>query len=414
MAGILESLQSSNPVPTTSHLDLLQVLESNRNQIESKGIQLAANKEQLQTVCKQLENRGGEIHSMQRKIAEMEQQIATSLKGLLLEHASNGPVSPTTTSHPSSKGRTPTVLHPTQSAFTWKRDDDMPVGTYGARGIVIDDKLYVGGGDCKDLELERVVHEYDCNGLVRKWTALPPAPVAYFALAEVNKTLALVGGFDLAKKVPTNHLTLWDRGQQGWCTPFPAMPTSRQDCTAVSFKLQLLVAGGSNFKKPLYNVEMLDYSQFQWHHLSPLPQPCVRMTSCIIGSRWYLLGGINFTDPSQGETGPQTQVFSLSLSGELARNRWNVLSPMPLYCATAVPFGHYLMAVGGVDTPYSQAQNGAIYMYCVAAEKWVHIGSLPTPRSQATAVVLSKGRLMLLGGQEIRDKFGRTVEILQC
>jgi hypothetical protein len=266
----------------------------------------------------------------------------------------------------------------------------------------------------QDLELERVVHEYDCNGLVHKWTALPLAPVAYFALAEVNKTLALVGGFDLAKKVPTNHLTVWDRGQQGWCTPFPAMPTSRQDCTAVSFKLQLLVAGGTNFKKPLYNVEMLDYSQFQWHHLSPLPQPCVRMTSCIVGSRWYLLGGINFTDPSQGETGPQTQVFSLSLSGELARNRWNVLSPMPLYCATAVPFGHYLMAVGGVDTPYSQAQNGAIYMYCAAAEKWVHIGSLPTPRSQATAVVLSKGRLMLLGGQEIRDKFGRTVEILQC
>lgn len=47
------------------------------------------------------------------------------------------------------QGRTPTVLHPTQSAFTWKRDDDMPIGTYGARGIVIDDKLYVGGGDCK-------------------------------------------------------------------------------------------------------------------------------------------------------------------------------------------------------------------------------------------------------------------------
>ena len=259
-----------------------------------------------------------------------------------------------------------------------------------------------------------MVHEYDCNGLVRKWTALPPAPVAYFALAEVNKTLTLVGGLDVAKKTATNHLTVWDRGQQEWCTPFPAMPTSRQDCTAISYKLQLLVAGGSNYKKPLYNVEVLDYSRFQWHHLSPLPQPCVRMTSCVVNSRWYLMGGINFTNPSQGESGPQTHVFSLDLSGDLAKSRWSLVPNTPLYCATAVPFGKYLMAVGGVDTPFSQAQSGAIYMYSAASEKWLLIGSLPTPRSQTTAVVLAKSRLILLGGQEKKEKYGQTVEILQC
>lgn len=318
----------------------------------------------------------------------------------------------------------------------------MTSGSFGARGIIIDDKLYIGGGDSKvrwgldcyfsfgplfdntqhvflflhsqDLESERVVHEYDSNGLVRKWTALPTAPVAYFALAEVNKTLTLVGGFDISRKVATNHLTVWDRGQQSWCTPFPAMPTSRQDCTAITYQLQLLVAGGMNYKKPLYNVEILDYSKFQWQVLAPLPQPCVRMTSCVVERRWYLLGGINFTDPSQGESGPQTHVFSLDLMGDVTKNKWSIVPNMPLYCATAVPFGRYLMAVGGVDTPSSQVQNGAMYMYSAASEKWLHVGAMPTPRSQATAVVLTKGRLMILGGQETREKFGRTVEILQC
>lgn len=47
------------------------------------------------------------------------------------------------------QGRTASALQPTQSAFTWKRDNDLSVGTYGARGVVIDDKLYIGGGDCK-------------------------------------------------------------------------------------------------------------------------------------------------------------------------------------------------------------------------------------------------------------------------
>ena len=59
-------------------------------------------------MCKQLENRGEEIGGFQRKIAEMEHQIASSLKGLLLEHALNGPVSPTTTTSHSSKVHTHT------------------------------------------------------------------------------------------------------------------------------------------------------------------------------------------------------------------------------------------------------------------------------------------------------------------
>ena len=107
----------------SSPLSLPQVLESNRNQIESKGIQLAANKEQLQTVCQQLEGRGDEIQALQRRIAEMEQQMATSLKGLLLENATNGPVSPTTTSSHSSK------VHPL-SLSSWSPDEYSMSGSF--------------------------------------------------------------------------------------------------------------------------------------------------------------------------------------------------------------------------------------------------------------------------------------------
>ena len=79
-----------------------QVLESNRNQIESKGVQLAANKEQLQAISLELEGRDGEIQALQQRIAEMDQQIATSLKGLLVNSASNGPTSPNPASSPHS------------------------------------------------------------------------------------------------------------------------------------------------------------------------------------------------------------------------------------------------------------------------------------------------------------------------
>ena len=91
--------------PTHSHplsLSMPQVLESNLNQLETKGVQLAANKEQLQTISLQLEGRQETIKSLQKYIAEMEQQIASSLKGLLLNSSPSVPSSPPPSSSSSS------------------------------------------------------------------------------------------------------------------------------------------------------------------------------------------------------------------------------------------------------------------------------------------------------------------------
>lgn len=291
----------------------------------------------------------------------------------------------------------------------------MPAGVFGARGILLEDKLYIGGGDAADPVTDCVVYEYDINGLVRKWTPLPPSPVAFFAMAEVNKSLTLVGGMDVGKKTSTNQLTVWDREQQGWTTSlFPAMPTARQDCTATTYQLWLLVAGGTNSKKLLHNVDLFDCATFQWSTIRPLPKPCVGMTSCIIENRWYLLGGTNFTDSVKGESGPEESVYSLALNERVATNRWSVLPDSPLYLSTAVPFGNYLMSVGGTDSPSTRSFSPALFIYSPSLEKWLFVGNMPTARSQAACVVLSKGRLIILGGQEKMCRHSKTVELLFC
>lgn len=285
----------------------------------------------------------------------------------------------------------------------------------GARAIMLDDKLYVGGGDTKELTRDCVLYEYDINGLVRKWTALPPAPVAYFALAEVNKSLTLVGGMDVSKKSATNSLMVWDRGMQRWMKPFPPMLTPRQDATATTHHLWLLVAGGLNLKKPVQIVELFDSATFQWQSIHPLPKPSVGMTSCIIKNTWYLLGGTNFSEGSRSECGPRQCVFSLSLEGTFAVNKWSVLPDTPLYFSTAVAFGNFLMAVGGSESVTSRTQNPALHLFSPALEQWQYVGDMPTPRSRAACVVLSQGRLLILGGQENKGvKYGSTVEMLSC
>ena len=288
------------------------------------------------------------------------------------------------------------------------------MGVFGCKGVFLEDRLYLGGGDCKDTNSERVVYEYDINGAVRKWTALPGGPVAYFALAGVNSLLTLVGGMDIGRKTATNQLTSWDRELQRWVTTFPPMQTARQDCTAITHRKWLLVAGGSNYRKPIYNVEMLDTHAIQWQMARPLPKPSVGMSSCVVGDVWYLLGGTNFTEPVKGECGPKEYVFSLELDQTLATNKWCSLPDTPLYCCAAVPFGDHLMAVGGTDSLTSRTYSPSMFLYSIANEKWMYVGNMPSARSQLTCVVLDKGRVAVLGGQERNSKFSRTVEVLHC
>lgn len=192
------------------------------------------------------------------------------------------------------------------------------------------------------------------------------------------------------------------------------MPTPRQDATAITYQLWLLVAGGCSYRKPMYNVEMLDCATFQWQTIRPLPRPCVGMTSCVINRIWYLLGGTNFTDHTRGDCGPQEAVYALKLNDTVASNKWMVLPDSPIYLSTAVPFGNYLMAIGGTDSPTSRTFSSAMFLFSPALEKWLFVGHMPTARSQVTCVVLTKGRLIVLGGQERNARYSKTVELLYC
>lgn len=61
-----------------------QVLESNRNQLEAKGMQLEASKDQLRMITTEIDSKDKEIAELKDQIKVMEKRLASSLKGLLL------------------------------------------------------------------------------------------------------------------------------------------------------------------------------------------------------------------------------------------------------------------------------------------------------------------------------------------
>ena len=78
-----------------------------------------------------------------------------------------------------------------QVSVNWKRCARLPGSLCGGQTIVISGKVYCGGGVTGD-DNECIVHCYDPPQ--DKWTTLPPLPVRWFGLGQVNGKLVAVGG----------------------------------------------------------------------------------------------------------------------------------------------------------------------------------------------------------------------------
>ncbi len=71
------------PLPTHTHTHT-QALESSRNQLEARGVQLEARKDQLKMITSTMDDKDREIAELKEQIKVMEKRLAGSLKGLLL------------------------------------------------------------------------------------------------------------------------------------------------------------------------------------------------------------------------------------------------------------------------------------------------------------------------------------------
>ena len=219
---------------------------------------------------------------------------------------------------------------------------------------------------------------------------------------------------DAERKLATNQIRNWDKRLQQWMSKLPPMTSARQDCSVIPHKKWFLVAGGSNHKKPICHVELLNLSTLQWQVTHPLPKPSVGMTSCIINNICYLLGGTNFTEPVRGASGPKEYVFSLNLDDNIATNKWVQLPNTPFYCSTAVPFGDRVIALGGSDSLTSNTYSDSMFAYSPVSERWLYVGNMPTARTRVTCVVISHGCMVVVGGQQRGSKYSRLMEILHC
>ena len=267
----------------------------------------------------------------------------------------------------------------------------MPVGIgQNPHVVVIGSQVYIGGGTT------RAVMVYDIYD--DEMNELPPLDYEFYGMTAHNSQLVVVGGRHHSSYKKTNKLSVWDTEHSVWTHPYPPMTIPSTVSSVISYDRFILVVGGSGEDgKYLARVQVLDSTNRRWCQTTPLPEPCVYLTSCVIGNMVYLLGGL-----IRDVWIPNEHVFSVSLDKLISNavspstgatpSPCSTLENLPVKLSTALALQGSLLAVGGRG-------SSAIHAYQPSSKSWVKVGDLPREQWACGCAILPNGELLVAGGR---------------
>ena len=279
------------------------------------------------------------------------------------------------------------LLHPLTS-LEWSECDKMPVGVFNVQAVVLENKVYIGGGSMSTGP-SSILLIY--NFIEDSWGMLD-TPTQWHALTSYNSQLVLVGGMDPNTGTATNQLWVLDE-QHEWTQPLPPMTTERYQASAVNVGGHIIVAGGQGGSHvgPLDEVEV--YDGHQWREAQSLPIAQSWMKSVLHEGKWYLDGGAQAEEDCKiYYTSLESLIATTHSEGDKQSSVWKELPGSPLLWSTPAVFQNQLISVAGY-------YSSAIHAYFPSnMSAWVHVGDLPVACYSTCTLVLPTGELLVIGG----------------
>ena len=309
-------------------------------------------------------------------------------------------------------------LHHRIKPLNWRGGPDLPIGMTAPQYVLMNSTLYVGGGQTtKDEDnFRHHIFEYSPpdNGRIKWKCPFPPCPTKFFGLGELNEKVVVIGGernADDDQIVITGEVFVLD-GHNLWRSDvIPAMKTSRSRPCIVSFKQCIAACGGivtddHGEKVCSSAVEVYRAGDKEWFKVTSLPNPRAALRVSIIYKTAYFLGGYYPNLSSSGETDCiSIELENLFQSDNGAQRYWNdQFQEIPFKSSTPANLCGSLLTIGGLNQDQQPQQMDTIYAYCPTVKEWYLVDKLPVRLSSATAITLSDGELMVLGGKTSRGR----------
>ena len=290
--------------------------------------------------------------------------------------------------------------------MTWKHCAELPGEFCDGKTVIINRKMYYGSGGETDI-LDDQFNVYCYDPPQDNWTTLPPLPVRYFGLGQVNGELVAVGGEKKSSEIVTNEVFTYDERSRKWKKTIPPMPTARHSPGVLSLKSALVVAGGYTVHVT-DSVEIFKPDTLQWYSTDSLPKACQDISLNCIGNTCCAIGGFNY--PSHLSQALYASVGDLlqnavpakqtTHSGSSAdtQSAWKTLTNTPRYGQSAAVLAVNLLAIGGRETAEGGANRKEVYVYSSSTNSWLYFSNLPEPRSRIAVAVLSSTEILVIGG----------------
>ena len=279
-------------------------------------------------------------------------------------------------------------------SIDWEQCADLPYATAAGQSTIINGKVYFGGGITDDDNKRYLVHCY--SPTENQWTTLPPLPVKWFGLGQINGKLVAVGGVKKDKKQATMYV--FDAQKWKKSTAIPPMAIARTFPALLSLDKLLIVAGGNMEGGRSTNaVEIFQQGTSEWHQAASLPKACCNLSLVNSGDTLYALGG--YDQPSLLNQVLYASTDDLVHVKDPTKPVWRTLQSSPSYQPPAAILFDNLLAVGGWTASGGKVAQKSIHMYSSTTDSWVYFSDLPEPCAWTTCAVLSATEILVIGGR---------------
>ena len=296
-----------------------------------------------------------------------------------------------------------------QSGPSWTNGSKMPTPRSAMAAAILDDKIYVAGGQGHKVKKDKIVEVYDIKS--DKWTkgTSLPEPVDHLGMASYDGKLYVVGGAH--KYGYSNKLLIYDPSTKNWTEGKP-MPGARTALTANFIDGKLFAVGGVDDVHNVVGTNLVyDPVNDTWTEKAPMPTARHHLTSSVVNGKLYVIGGRIYGDgiPEPFVNAKARSSFDVNEMYDPATDRWTKLKPMPSNRSglASASVGNDIYVFGGEKVNGTYENNEK---YDTIKNIWTKESPLPTPRLGLKAVTIDN-TIYVIGGKTWY-KIGGEVEIL--
>ena len=252
-----------------------------------------------------------------------------------------------------------------------------------------------------------------------QWSTLPELPYGGFSLVTVTekKQLLAIGGVtnNNGVVVASNKVFLWDEKYNKWLTPYPNMPTARQNCSSISHGLAVIVAGGATCLDPLTitrSVEVLHINDNNlhdsyWSVVEQLPHVVYHAIPLIVNDKLYIAQGYNTNTPNNCNvvTASLPELLQSSNNSPTSGQVWSKLPDMPYSSCSINHYQGYLITFTGGHKVERPDEDKPVYelvplihIYNPDTTTWDCVGDIPTECLLGMSVHIRENKILFIGG----------------